>query len=584
MGRVRQPIVSVLGHVDHGKTTLLDAIRGCTDVASREPGRITQHIGASEIPLADICERCGALVAGRKFKIPGLLFIDTPGHQAFTTLRARGGSLADLAVLVVDIVEGFKPQTVESLNILKKYKTPFVVAANKIDLIQGWRDHPGESLMTSMKQQDESVLSELDRRVYKLAESFDREGISVERFDRVSDFTKNVALVPLSARHREGIPDLLLMLVGLAQRFLEEQLTTEEGPAEGTVLEVKEEKGLGKTLDAIIFSGTIETGDTIVVGTGGKPLVTKVKALLRPKPLDEIRDPRQKFDSVKSVTAAAGIKLSAQTLEGVVAGAPLRVVFGDAAEAASRIEEESKPAVETADEGIILKADAIGSLEALAFELKKVDIPIKKAEVGDISKRDIIDAATVREKLFRVILGFNAHPLPDARVELEKGDVTLFQNNIIYKLIEDYIAWRAKRGLELEKDRREVLVHPGKFMVLPDCIFRVSKPAVVGVRVLSGRLRPGQAVIKEDGRVIGKIKSIQRESEPVKEAMQGQEVAIAIEGVTVGRQLDVEDIMYVDIPESHVRELRKLDLTSDEVECLDRVCSIHARERAFWGK
>ena len=584
MGRVRQPIVSVLGHVDHGKTTLLDAIRGCTDVASREPGRITQHIGASEIPLRDICERCGALVAGRKFKIPGLLFIDTPGHQAFTTLRARGGSLADLAVLVVDIVDGFKPQTIESINILKKYKTPFVVAANKIDLIQGWRDHPGESLGVSLKDQDPSVVEELDARVYKLAESFYREGISVERYDRVSDFTKNVALVPVSARHREGIPDLLLMLVGLAQRFLEDQLTTEEGPAEGTVLEVKEEKGLGKTLDAIIFSGTIEKGDMIIVGTGGKPLVTKVKALLRPKPLDEIRDPRQKFDSVQSVSAAAGIKLSAQSLEGVVAGAPLRVVSGDADEAASRIEEESRPAVETADEGITLKADAIGSLEALAFELKKADIPVKKAEVGDVSRRDVVDAATGKEKLFRVILGFNAHPLPDAREELARGDVTLFENNIIYKLIEDYIAWREKRRLELDRDRRELIVHPGKFLVMPDCVFRISKPAVVGVRVLSGRLRPGQSVLKEDGRVIGKIKSIQRESEPVKEALQGMEVAVAIEGVTVGRQMEVEEILYVDIPEIHVKELRKMALTIDECECLDRVCLIHARERAFWGK
>ena len=322
-GRVRQPIVSVLGHVDHGKTTLLDAIRGCTDVASREPGRITQHIGASEVPLAAIAERCGPLVAGRQFKIPGLLFIDTPGHQAFTTLRARGGALADLAVLVVDIMEGFRPQTIESLGILKRFKTPFVVAANKVDLIQGWRDHPGQSVAASMKEQDESVLVALDERVYKLSEAFFKEGISVERYDRINDFTKNVALVPVSARYREGIPDLLLMLVGLAQRFLEDQLTTEEGPAEGTVLEVKEEKGLGKTLDAIIFSGTIRKGDTFIVGTGGKPLITKVKAILRPKPLDEIRDPRQRFDSVREVTAAAGIKISAQTLEGVVAGAPL---------------------------------------------------------------------------------------------------------------------------------------------------------------------------------------------------------------------------------------------------------------------
>jgi len=583
-GRVRQPIVSVLGHVDHGKTTLLDAIRGCTDVASREPGRITQHIGASEVPLAAIAERCGPLVAGRQFKIPGLLFIDTPGHQAFTTLRARGGALADLAVLVVDIMEGFRPQTIESLGILKRFKTPFVVAANKVDLIQGWRDHPGQSVAASMKEQDESVLVALDERVYKLSEAFFKEGISVERYDRINDFTKNVALVPVSARYREGIPDLLLMLVGLAQRFLEDQLTTEEGPAEGTVLEVKEEKGLGKTLDAIIFSGTIRKGDTFIVGTGGKPLITKVKAILRPKPLDEIRDPRQRFDSVREVTAAAGIKISAQTLEGVVAGAPLKVIVGDAQEESDRIEEQSKPSVETFEEGITVKADAIGSLEALAFELKGAGIPIKKAEVGDVSRRDVVDVATAREPLFRAILAFNSHPLQDARDELQKSDVAIFENNIIYKLIEDYMAWRERRKGELDKDRREEIVHPGKFLVIPGNVFRISKPAVVGVRVLAGRLRPGQSILKADGRVIGKIKSIQRENEPVKEAVSGAEVAVAIEGVTVGRQLEEDEVLFIDIPESHIRELRKLELNPDELDVMEKVIDIHAKEKAFWGR
>jgi len=584
MTRVRQPIVSVLGHVDHGKTSLLDAIRGVTDVVSREPGRITQHIGASEIPMDAIMERCGTLVKGRKFKIPGLLFIDTPGHQAFTTLRARGGALADLAVLVVDIIDGVMPQTMESINILKKYKTPFVIAANKVDRIQLWREHKGGCLSASLAEQDESVKQELDARVYKLAEVFFKEGFSAERYDRVSDFTKNIAIVPLSAKTREGVPDLLLMLVGLAQRFLEESITTEDGPAEGTVLEVKEEKGLGKTLDAIIYSGTIQKGDTIIVGTAGKALVTKVKALLQPKPLDEIRDPRQRFDSVRTVSAAAGIKISAQVLDGVVAGAPLRVVVGDTTALAEEIEKESKAAVETFDEGVSVKADAIGSLEALAFELKKIQIPIKKAQVGDVSRRDVVDAATSRDPLFRAILAFNIHLLQDAKDEIDKTEVKLFENNIIYKLIEDYMIWRDKRKLELDGDRRSVMVHPGKMLVLPGCIFRVSKPAVVGVRVLAGRIRPSQSILLRDGRVIGKIKSIQRENEPVKEAFQGQEVAIAVEGVTAGRQICEEDVLYVDIPEMHVRELRKMTLTTDEVDVLDQVCAIHMKEKVFWGK
>src|SRR5256886_6576863 len=318
---IRQPIVSVLGHVDHGKTTLLDRIRG-TGVAGREAGGITQHIGATEVPLEAILAICGDLVKGKTFKIPGLLFIDTPGHVAFTTLRARGGALADLAVLVVDVNEGFRPQTIESLNILKRYKTPFLVAANKIDMVPGWRKIEKVPFATAYGEEQESVREELDRRLYDLVGRFFEHGFTAERYDRVQDFATTVAVVPTGAKHGVGIAELLLMVIGLAQRFLEESLRVPEGPAEGTILEVKEEKGLGTTLDAIIYKGVLTRGDTIVLGSGTKPIVTKVKAILRPKPLDEMRDPQDRFDSVDRVTAAAGVKISASGLEGALAGGP----------------------------------------------------------------------------------------------------------------------------------------------------------------------------------------------------------------------------------------------------------------------
>src|SRR2546422_69163 len=250
MASIRQPIVSVLGHVDHGKTTLLDRIRG-TGVAGREAGGITQHIGATEVPLAAILEMCGDLVQGRSFQIPGLRFIDTPGHVAFSTLRARGGALADLAVLVIDVNEGFRPQTIESLNILRRYKTPFVVAANKIDMVPGWRKHEGQPFVRSNQDQPESTREELDRRMYELVGRLFEHGFSADRYDRIEDFTTNLAVIPVSAKFGEGIPDLLLTLIGLAQRFLEEQLATAEGPAVGTILQVEEEKGLGINLEGI---------------------------------------------------------------------------------------------------------------------------------------------------------------------------------------------------------------------------------------------------------------------------------------------------------------------------------------------
>ncbi|MBU3901906.1 MAG: translation initiation factor IF-2, partial [Candidatus Thermoplasmatota archaeon] len=446
---IRQPIVSVLGHIDHGKTQLLDSIRGST-VIEREAGRITQHIGATEVPIDVIYRICGSLLGRKRFTFPGLLFIDTPGHQAFTTLRARGGALSDLAVLVVDINEGFKPQTVESLNILKRYKTPFVVAANKIDLINGWVSEK-KPFAESYKKQVERAMDVVDEKIYEIVGKIYNYGFSSERYDRVADFTKNIAIVPISAKTGEGIQDLLMVLVGLAQRFLEKQLKTEEGPGEGTVLEVKEEKGLGPTVDVIIYNGSVKQGDTIVLGGIDRPIVTKVKALLKPKPLDEIRDPTERFKSVKNVSAASGVKISGKHLEDVIAGAPLKVVVNNMDEVVRSIQSECKIVIETEEDGVVVKADAIGSLEGLAFELKNKGVPIKKAEVGDVSRRDVTEASTVSDPLRRAVLGFNVKVLPDVK----EGQAKLFVNNIIYKLLDDYEEWCIKRKAELEKEKRD---------------------------------------------------------------------------------------------------------------------------------
>lgn len=580
--KIRQPIVSVLGHVDHGKTTLLDDIRGST-VAAREAGLITQHIGATEVPIETIENICGDLLKGNKFTVPGLLFIDTPGHYSFATLRARGGALADLAVLVIDIMEGFKPQTIESINILKRHRTPFVVVANKVDRLSGWRAQRKRSFQEAFAAQSKRIKSKLDERLYELIGKFHSHGFSSERYDRISDFQKNIAIVPVSAKHDEGIPDLLLVLIGLAQRYLEKQLETEEGLAEGTVLEVKEERGLGTTIDVIIYKGTISKGDTIVIGTTAEPMVTKVRALLRPKPLDEIRDPREQFDSCESVSAAAGVKISAQALEGVIAGVPLKVAGKDVESTVKEIKSEMKLEIETEDEGLIVKADAIGSLEALAFELKDKEIPIKKAEVGDVSRRDVIEAATSSDPLRRALLAFNVRVLPDAKDEIERSGTVVFESNIVYKLMKDYEEWTEKRKKELDAEARGIITHPGMFKVLPDCVFRVSKPAIVGVRVLAGRIRPGQGILRADGRAVGRIKSIQSEGKSLKEAIAGEEVAISVEGVTIGRQLCVEDILYVDIPESDCKHLGKADLNVDEQEVFEKVCEIKRKENKFWG-
>ncbi len=584
---IRQPIVSVLGHVDHGKTSLLDHIRG-SSVVDREAGKITQHIGATEVPVDTILDICGKLLSNKSFKIPGLLFIDTPGHHAFTTLRARGGTLADIAVLVVDITEGLMPQTKESINILRHHKTPFIIAANKIDRINGWDDGKDRCFLDSINAQTIEIQQLLDDMLYRLVGQIYEEGLQAERYDRIKDFTKTIAIVPISAKTGEGISDLLMVLIGLAQRFLEEELEAEaNGPGEGTILEVKEERGLGTTIDTIIFNGVIRKNDTIVVGTShGKPLVTKVKALLKPKPLDEIRDPRERFNSVTEVTAAAGVKISAPNLVDVIAGVPVRVVKHSINDTVAEVEKEMQLGIETSEDGVLVKADAIGSLEAMAFELKNIDIKIKKAEVGDISRRDIIEAQTIQDPLKCVLFAFNVKLTPDAREELEKGDgqvVKLFEADVIYKLIEDYQLWLEQRKAELEEEQRAEIVYPGMVKVLPDCVFRVSKPAIVGVRVLAGRIRSAQALIRIDGKEIGRIKSIQSQGKSVKEGRMGDELAISIANATVGRQFKIEDILYVDIPESHIIKLMETNLSIEEKEVLDKIIQIKRKEKFSWG-
>ncbi|MEA2053638.1 MAG: translation initiation factor IF-2 [Candidatus Thermoplasmatota archaeon] len=576
---IRQPIVSVLGHVDHGKTTLLDYIRG-TAVTAREAGAITQHIGATEVPIGIIHELCGKLLGGKKFNIPGLLFIDTPGHHAFTTLRSRGGALADLAVLVVDINDGLMPQSLEAINILKSYKTPFVVTINKIDTIQGWKKVDG-CMEKRLEQQNSRTRQIFEEKFYDMVEKLFEQGFSSDRYDRIRNFKKNVALIPISAKSGEGVPELLMILVGLAQRFLEDNLLTENGPAEGTVLEVKEEKGLGTTIDVIIYGGTIKKGDTIVIGGKSKPCITSIRALLKPKPLDEIRDPSEKFSNVKEAIAATGIKIAAPGLEDVFSGAPLRVAGKNLEADIDKIKNEMKTDIKTSEEGLIIKADAIGSLEALVHIFK--DTPIRKADVGPVSKKDVVEAKTNVNPVNRVVLGFNVKVLPEAEKEMVSFDVNIINSKVIYHLLDSFEEWKEQKIREIEEERRKEIVHPGMILFLPDCTFRVSKPAVIGMRVLAGEIRPEQKLMREDGKIIGKIKSIQKEGKTIEKAIQGMEVAISIEGATVGRQIKPEDVLYVDMPKEAVKKLINMDISQDERDIIDKVIKIKRKSDKFWG-
>ncbi|HEY9246020.1 MAG TPA: translation initiation factor IF-2, partial [Candidatus Methanoperedens sp.] len=504
------------------------------------------------------------------------------------TLRARGGALADLAILVIDINEGFQPQTVEAIEILKRFKTPFVIAANKMDKISGWNSQAGQPFIQSYPKQAEHVKIALDEKIYVIIGKLYEAGFSSDRYDRVRDFQRNIGVIPLSARTGEGIPDLLMILMGLAQKFLEKDLQYKAiGPGTGTVIEVKEEMGLGTTLDVILYDGEFNVGDTIVVGSIGNPIVTKIRALLKPRPLSEMRS-EEKFKQVKKAIAASGVKIAAPDLEKALAGSQIRVASGNIDEIITQIKSEIDAVrIETESNGIFIKADTIGSLEALVNELKKENIPIRRADIGGISKRDVSEVRTIKEPLFSVIIGFDVDILPDAREELAGSDIKLFINDVIYKLIEDYKAWVSEQKQLMQKKRYETIIKPGRFMILPDCTFRQSKPAVVGVRVMGGIVRTNLEVIKEDGSSVGLIKGIQEHSENLSEAGSGKEVAVAIEGPTVGRQIKEGDILYIDVPERHAKIVEQELLETMKIEDKEAVIAfmdIKRRGNPFWGK
>jgi translation initiation factor 5B len=588
---LRTPIVAVLGHVDHGKTTLLDKIRGSA-VASGEAGAITQHIGATAVPLETVSEMAGSLVDPDDFDLPGLLFIDTPGHHSFTTLRSRGGALADIAVLVVDVTDGFQPQTEEAIDILRRTGTPFVVAANKIDTTPGWNPQDGVPIQRSFEQQSARARERLDEHVYELIGQLSDEGFSADFYWRVQNFQKNVGVVPLSALTGEGVPDLLAVLMGLSQRYLKSQMAVDAaGPGAGTVLEVKEERGFGATLDVVLYDGTIREDDEIVVGGQDGPIVTTVRALLQPRPLAEIRT-EKRFERVDEVLAAAGVKIAAPNLDAAMAGAPIRVVR-DRDRDAVVAEVESELAdiqVETVDEGVVVKADTLGSLEAIGNALEEAEVPILRAEVGDVAPRDVTVASTAREPEHRVILGFNVDVLPDAADELDDADVRLFVDDVIYQLVDEYEEFVEERQRAQQETVLDKIARPARFRVLEDHVFRQSNPAVVGVEVLAGTLKNNQRVVKWEGNEptrVGELNGIQSQGEDVSEARRGERVSVAIDGPTVGRQIDEGDELWTEVPEKHAKILEQEladEIPGDELEALQSYLDKHRTRDPFWGK
>lgn len=592
--RIRQPIITVLGHVDHGKTTLLDKIRG-TAVARKEPGEITQHIGASIVPasvLERLAEPLRKIFPRLKIEIPGLLFIDTPGHELFASLRRRGGSVADMAILVIDVMEGVMPQTREALILLKERKVPFVIAVNKIDRIESWAPQPDLPFLESIKKQNPKALNKLDERIYSIVGQLYEYGFEAERFDRVKDYRRTVAIVPVSAKTGEGVAELLALIAGLAQQFMKKKLITGDEPAKGIVLEVKEEEGLGTTLDVIIYDGVIKKNDTFIVATKSGYKVTHIRALLLPRPLQDMRMHEGRFMQVEEVAAAAGVKVVAPELDDVIAGSPFYIIpLKQSIDEYVKliVEEVSRLRFKADSDGVVVKTDTLGSLEAVLEALHRENVPVRLADVGPVSKNDVIEAVVVKKSKpeYGVILVFNTKILKEAEELIAKENLPVFTSNVIYQLLEEYLKWLREFKELMKQKELESLIRPAKIKIIPGYVFRRSDPAIIGVEILGGTIKPGYSLIRDDGLELGSIMQIRDRDNVLKQAIAGQRVAISIKGkVLIGRHVDEGDLLYTDIPKEHVVSwLTKFsnELREDEKVVLDEIIKIKRKTDPLYG-
>lgn len=581
---LRSPICCILGHVDTGKTKLLDKIRQ-TNVQEGEAGGITQQIGATYFPV-DALQKKTAVVnpdGAFEFKVPGLLVIDTPGHESFTNLRSRGSSLCNIAILVVDIMHGLEPQTLESMRLLRDKKTPFIVALNKIDRLYGWKPIANNGFRESLSMQNKGVQNEFRDRLEKTKLAFAEQGFNSELYYENKSMAKFVSLVPTSAHTGEGIPDMLKLLVTLTQERMTRQLMY-LSEVECTVLEVKVIEGLGTTIDVVLSNGILNEGDRIVLcGTEG-PITTDIRALLTPAEMKELRVKSQYVHN-KTVKAALGVKIAANGLDHAIAGSRLLVAKDpDDEDEIEELEEDVMGDLETlmskisrTGRGVTVQASTLGSLEALLEFLRVSKIPVSNISIGPVHKRDVITASTMLEKAkeYAVMLCFDVKVDKDAQELADQMGVKVFTAEIIYHLFDDFTKHMKQLQEQKKEESKMLAVFP--CVLRPVAVFNKKDPIVIGVDVVDGNLRLNTpvAAVKmnpvtnvKDIISLGRVTSIERDHKQIPLCKKGQpSVAIKIEGANqpmYGRQLEEKDVLYSHISRASIDTLK--EFYRDEVD------------------
>ncbi|NWW51643.1 IF2P factor, partial [Pedionomus torquatus] len=576
--KLRAPVICVLGHVDTGKTKILDKLRH-THVQDSEAGGITQQIGATNVPLEAINEQTKMVknFDRENIKIPGMLIIDTPGHESFSNLRNRGSSLCDIAILVVDIMHGLEPQTIESINLLKSKKCPFIVALNKIDRLYDWKKSPDTDVAVTLKKQKKNTKDEFEERARAIIVEFAKQGLNAALFYENKDPRTFVSLVPTSAHTGDGMGSLIALLVELTQTMLTKRLA-ECQELRAQVMEVKALPGMGTTIDVILINGRLKEGDTIIVPGVEGPIVTQIRGLLLPPPMKELRVKNQ-YEKHKEVVAAQGVKILGKDLEKTLAGLPLLVAYKEDEVPDELIHElkQTLNAIKLEEKGVYVQASTLGSLEALLEFLKTSEVPYSGINIGPVHKKDVMKASVMLEHdpQYAVILAFDVRIERDAQEMADSLGVRIFSAEIIYHLFDAFTKYRQDYKKQKQEEFKHIAVFPCKMKILPQFIFNSRDPIVMGVVVEAGQVKQGtpMCVPSKNFVEIGIVTSIEVNHKPVEVAKKGQEVCVKIEPIPgespkmYGRHFEATDILVSKISRQSIDALK--DWFRDEMQKSD---------------
>lgn len=575
----RSPVICVLGHVDTGKTKLLDFIRR-THVQDNEAGGITQQIGATFVPDTAIKEQTKFVRNKFKLALPGLLIIDTPGHESFTNLRSRGSSLCDIAILVIDIMHGLEQQTIESIGLLKDRKTPFVVALNKIDRLYGWKSNPKRDVEDLLKQQNLNTKDEFDKRSKDIILELNKQGLNAAMYYENPDPKTFVSLVPTSAVTGDGMGNLISMLITFCQSRLVKRIIFRPDDLDATVFEVKAIQGLGTTLDVILVNGTLNEGDKIVLAGYEGAIVTQIRALLVPHPLRELRVKAQ-YNELKSVRGSIGVKVTGNELDKAIAGLQLHVAKteADVERLTTMCMKEFDSAmnkIKCVERGVYVQASTLGSLEALLEFLKQSKIPYSAVRIGPVVRKDVMKISTMLEHAptYACILAFDVRVERDAQEMADQVGVKIFQAEIIYHLFDKFTAHIEEVKRRQREQYRSIATFPCKLKILPTCIFNKRDPIVIGVEVTAGKLKTDTPIyVVEKEIVIGRVSSIQSNHQEKEMATVGDEVCIKIDNTSsdapkmIGRHFEVTDTLVSHISRESIDACK--DYFRDDLEKSD---------------